>query len=122
MNSGVLRTMQALAANLPIRVLQPDQVLFHAGDPGESIFCVLSGAVDLRWGEDQSETFLAGDVVGVGALVSDRHQRHGTATARTATELIEMNREHFLFAVQEMPMFAIELMASLERRLRDLEG
>jgi CRP-like cAMP-binding protein len=38
-----------------------------------------------------------------------------------ATELIEMGREQFLFAVQETPLFAIELMASLERRLRGLE-
>jgi hypothetical protein len=28
---------------------------------------------------------------------------------------------HFLFAVQEMPMFALELMASLEGRVRHLE-
>ena len=32
-----------------------------------------------------------------------------------------MGREQFLFAVQETPMFAIELMASLERRLHRLE-
>jgi hypothetical protein len=38
-----------------------------------------------------------------------------------ATELIELGREQFLFAVQETPLFAIELMASLERRLRGLE-
>jgi CRP-like cAMP-binding protein len=29
-----------------------------------------------------------------------------------------MNREEFLFAVQESPMFAVELLASLEQRLR----
>ena len=38
MNSGVLHTMQALASSLPIRVLEPDQVLFEAGEPGSSIF------------------------------------------------------------------------------------
>ena len=34
---------------------------------------------------------------------------------------IEMNREKFLFAVQESPMFAIELLASVDARLRDLK-
>lgn len=121
MNSGVLHTMQALASSLPIRVLVPQQVLFEAGERGDTIFCVLSGEMELRWGEGAGEVFAAGEVFGVGALVDANHRRHGTAFARSDVQLIEMNREHFLFAVQEMPMFAIELMASLERRLRQLE-
>jgi len=121
MNFGVLHTMQALAASLPIRVLQPEQVLFETDEPGSSILCVLSGAIELRWGDVGSETFGPGEVLGVGALVSEHHLRHGTARAVVATELLEMGREQFLFAVQETPMFALELMASLERRLRRLE-
>jgi CRP-like cAMP-binding protein len=35
-----------------------------------------------------------------------------------ASDVLEMNREEFLFAVQESPMFAVELLASLEQRLR----
>jgi CRP-like cAMP-binding protein len=122
MNSGLLHTMQALAGSLPLRVLLPEEVLFEAGDPGSTLFCVITGAVELSWAEDASERFGPGEVVGVGALVSDNHRRHGTARALEATELIEMSREQFLFAVQETPLFAIELMASLEQRLRGLEN
>jgi CRP-like cAMP-binding protein len=121
MNSGLLHTMQAFASSLPMRVLMPGEVLFEAGDPGNTLFCVISGAVELGWGADASERFGPGEVIGVGALVSDNHRRHGTARAVVATELMEMGREQFLFAVQETPLFAIELMASLERRLRGLE-
>lgn len=121
MNAGVLHTMQALATSLSTRKLEPQQVLFEAGAPGDSIFCVLSGEVELRWSEDPGECFGPGEVLGVGALVSDNHRRHGTARAVVASELIEMSREQFLFAVQETPMFALELMAGLERRLRRLE-
>jgi CRP-like cAMP-binding protein len=32
-----------------------------------------------------------------------------------------MNREKFLFAVQEAPMFALELLASIDQRLRQLK-
>jgi len=113
--------MQALAASLPIRVLEPQQVLFAAGESGGSIYCVLSGEIELSWGDAPPEVFGPGDVLGVGALVEQQHKRHGTASARVASELIEMDREHFLFAVQEMPMFALELMASLEGRVRHLE-
>ncbi len=32
-----------------------------------------------------------------------------------------MNQQEFLFAVQEMPMFALEMLQSLGSRLRDLK-
>ena len=121
MNSGLLHTMQAMASSLPLRELAPGDLLFEAGEPGSSMFCVISGSVELRWSADGFEQFGPGDVVGVGALVSDQHRRHGTARALEATELIEMGREQFLFAVQETPLFAIELMANLERRMRGLD-
>ena len=35
--------------------------------------------------------------------------------------LLVMNREKFLFAVQESPMFAIELLGSIDQRLRQLK-
>jgi CRP-like cAMP-binding protein len=41
--------------------------------------------------------------------------------AMTACRLLVMNREKFLFAVQETPMFAIELLASIDQRLRQLK-
>lgn len=123
MNSGVLHTMQALATSLPTRTLEAQQVLFAAGESGNSIFCVIAGELELRWGDGDGagERFGPGEVLGVGALVSDNHRRHGTARAVVASELLEMSREQFLFAVQETPMFALELMAGLERRLRRLE-
>ena len=40
---------------------------------------------------------------------------------RLDSDLIEMNREKFLFAVQEAPMFAVELLASIDERLRDIK-
>lgn len=120
-NLGALHTIQALASSLPIRCLEPHQLLFAEGEPGRCIFGVVSGSLELRWGAEGCERFGPGDVIGLGALLSDAHLRHGTARALEPCELLEMNREQFLFAVQETPMFAIELMAGLERRLRRLE-
>lgn len=57
---------------------------------------------------------------GVGALVSWDHCRHSTARVLVDSEILEMSREEFLFAVQDTPMFAVEVMASLEQRLRNL--
>jgi hypothetical protein len=119
MSLGLLRSMQALATRSPILVLVPRQVLFQAGDHGSSLFCVLSGEIELRRSDASVEIFRPGDVLGVGGLVEPAHQRLGTAAARGAVELIEIDRALFLFVVQELPMFALELMASFETRFQD---
>lgn len=119
MSLGLLRSMQALATRLPIHVLAPRQVLFQAGDHGASLFRVLSGEIELRSSDAHVEIFRPGDVLGVGGLVEPAHQRLGTAAARSAAELIEIDRAHFLFVVQELPMFALELMASFETCFQD---
>ena len=89
------------------------------------MFGLLEGRVRLAWTTEEGlegyELISAGDVFGEGALVTPDHRRLGTATAETPCRLIEMNREKFLFAVQESPMFAIELLASVDERLRDLK-
>ena len=100
-------------------------VIFKADDLGASMFGVLEGTVRLSWinetGQEGYELIQAGNVFGAGALVMEGHRRLGTAQAESDCRLIEMNREKFLFAVQESPMFAIELLASVDERLRDLK-
>ena len=49
------------------------------------------------------------------------HQRLSTATATSDCCLIAMNRDKSLFAVQEAPMFAVQLLASIDARLRDIK-
>ena len=122
MDISALHTIQALTGSIAVRPVHPLEVLFHAGDPGDRIYCVLSGEIELTWEGGGRESFLPGQVFGVGALVTPDHSRHATATAKLESEVLEMNREEFLFAVQETPMFAVELLASLEHRLRRLQG
>ena len=49
------------------------------------------------------------------------HKRLCMATATMDCRLIEMTREKFLFALYETPMFALELLASIDERLRDIK-
>lgn len=87
------------------------------------MFGLLEGTVRLSWNADADhEDIRAGDVFGAGALVTQDHRRFGDARALTACKLLVMNREKFLFAVQEAPMFAIELLGSIDQRLRDLKA
>lgn len=115
----ILRSMQSLADQGSIRELQAGEQLFAAGDEGDCCFGVLAGQVRLAWGEgDQAEILRPGQCFGEGALVQGGHTRHGTATAIEPCRLLVMNRETFLFALDILPMFALELLASLEARLQ----
>ncbi|MGB1775897.1 MAG: Crp/Fnr family transcriptional regulator [Synechococcus sp.] len=120
-----LDTMRTLASQGEVVALQAGEVLFAAGDVGASMYGILEGSIRLTWiddlGHQGHEDISCGHVFGAGALVMDGHQRLSTATATEDCRLIEMNREKFLFAVQESPMFAIQLLASVDERLRDLK-
>ena len=122
---NALDTMRALAQKSEVHAVSLGDVIFKADDLGASMFGVLEGTVRLSWinetGQEGYELILAGNVFGAGALVMEGHRRLGTAQAESDCRLIEMNREKFLFAVQESPMFAIELLASVDERLRDLK-
>ena len=120
-----LNTMRALVSNTEVLSLNNGDVLFKTGDYGSTMYGIVEGSVRLSWtdsaGNQGHEDILVGHVFGAGALVMGDHERLGTATALENCCLIEMTREKFLFAVQEDPMFAIELLASIDERLRDIK-
>jgi CRP/FNR family cyclic AMP-dependent transcriptional regulator len=115
----ILRSMQSLADHAHVRELNAGDVVFAAGEPGDCFFGVIEGQVRLAWGDgSHSELLRAGQCFGEGALVQRSHTRHGTATAIEPSRLLVINRETFLFALETLPMFALELLASLEGRLQ----
>ncbi|MEB3332271.1 MAG: cyclic nucleotide-binding domain-containing protein [Synechococcaceae cyanobacterium] len=116
-----LRTIAALAGKRPVRSFSAGDVIFRSGDSGDRVYGIVSGDVQLSWGGDQVETLGPGSCFGAGALVDREHRRFGTATALTDVGLLEMNREEFLFAMQELPMFALEMLHDLETRLQNLK-
>ena len=117
-----LDTMRALASTGEVLRVEPGDLIFRSGEPGDCMFGLLEGTVELTWNGDRGhETIQAGDVFGAGALVTQDHRRFGSARAVSPCRLLVMNREKFLFAVQESPMFAIELLGSIDQRLRDLK-
>ncbi len=119
---NALDTMRALASEGEVINVAPGELIFRSGDPGDCMFGLLEGEVQLSWDSDSGhEQIQAGDVFGAGALVTSEHRRFGDAKAISPCRLLVMNREKFLFAVQESPMFAIELLGSIDQRLRQLK-
>jgi CRP/FNR family cyclic AMP-dependent transcriptional regulator len=116
-----LSTIAALSGTRPTRVVTAGEIIFQPGDEGDVLYGVVSGTIELTWGSDLKETIGPGGCFGVGALVDPEHRRFGTARALSETELLEMDRPEFLFAVQELPMFGLEMLHDLETRLQQLK-
>jgi CRP-like cAMP-binding protein len=116
-----LNTIAALAGKRDHLCVNQGDVIFQHGELGDKLYAIVSGEVQLNWGVHGVEIIGAGSSFGVGALVDPEHRRFGTAVALCNSELLEMNREEFLFAMQELPMFSLEMMDDLEQRLQRLK-
>ena len=97
------------------------EVIFSEGESGTLVYGVISGEVEMFIDGVPIETIKEGDIFGEGALIHEDHKRASTVIAKTDCVLAFLNREHFLFAVQQTPMFAIEIMRSYSDRFRRLK-
>ena len=103
------------------KIFKRGEVVFSAGERGEVIYGIIKGEVELWVNGKVVETIKQGDIFGEGALVHPDHKRDETAIAKTDSLLAFLDRQHFLFAVDQTPMFALEVMRSYSDRLRRLK-
>ncbi len=96
---------------------EPGQAIFREGEPGDSLYIVAEGQVDIVLGARILETVGPGGILGELALIDDK-PRSASAIARTACLLAPVNREHFLALVQRTPLFALQVMRAIANRLR----
>lgn len=92
------------------------QVIFEEGQPGDFMYGIVEGEVDLSVNGKIVETIKAGEVFGTGALVGIGSRTY-SAIAKTDCKLAFLDKQRFLFAVQETPLFALEVMKSYSDRL-----
>ncbi|MEH2095854.1 cyclic nucleotide-binding protein [Nostoc sp. 'Peltigera membranacea cyanobiont' 213] len=96
------------------------EVIFEEGQSGDKIYGILEGEVDILVNGKVVETIETGEIFGVGVLVGVQNRTY-TAIAKVDSKLGFLDREGFLFAVQETPMFAIQVMKSYSERLSRLQ-
>lgn len=116
------------AETVAILQKQPDaqtvsagEIIFTAGEEGKVMYGILAGEIEMLVNGEVVETLKASDVFGEGALVQPDHRRASTARAKTDCKLAFIDQHHFLFAIQNSPMFAVEVMRSYSDRLRRLK-
>ena len=113
---------EMLAQIIDMRTLSGGDVLYRAGEPGESLFVVRSGEIersirDTAGQEIQLSIHSENDIFGELALL-ERSPRSATATALTDTELLELDRDDLLVLFEKSPPAALRLLAAMGHMTR----
>jgi CRP/FNR family transcriptional regulator, cyclic AMP receptor protein len=111
-----------LGAVIDTRLISKGRILFEKGDPGESLFIVRTGAIELFITSVTGEKIVltvaeAGDLFGELSL-SDQKARTATAVALEDAELIVMTRSNLLLFFKRKPDAALDLIAALGTIIR----
>jgi CRP/FNR family transcriptional regulator, cyclic AMP receptor protein len=120
------RILSSLANRLRRRRFRRGEVIFHQGDPGDSLHVVASGAVKIVLPSPDGEeaiiaTLRPGDFFGELALL-DGAPRSATATALEQSEMLVLPRAIFMELLDSVPGLRDALLTSLARELRRLTG
>jgi CRP/FNR family cyclic AMP-dependent transcriptional regulator len=99
--------------------LAPGEALFREGEPAACMYVVRSGTVRVSTGTTVLEEFGPGSILGEMALIEDS-PRSATVTAISDCEIAMVDRNRFLFLVQQTPSFALNVMKVLSHRLREM--
>ena len=91
--------------------------IFERGQHGKTAYIVASGSVEICVDQAVIELVKPGGIFGEVSLL-DGGPRGVTAIARGACELVPLDERRFSFLVSQMPMFALDVMRSLARRVR----
>src|SRR5512135_2114158 len=107
---------------LPIETYEPGTYLFRDGDPGENLYVVRDGTLEVVLAADSPDEMLLkvcgpGEYVGEMGLILADGRRTATVRARTKTLTWVMSRAKFEEALQRWPTIAYAMVNILSERL-----
>lgn len=114
---------QALEASAVIKEVLEGQVVFQEGDPGDGLYVVLEGEVQVSCllGPNDRRVlsrFGVGEFVGEIAVM-DAQPRSATVTATQPSKLVFLPSQAVLTALEHSPAFAVNLLREIVHRMRD---
>lgn len=101
----------------PVHLMAGD-VLFESGDPSTTMYVVKEGKIRIHELGITLEIVGPGGLFGEMALV-DRLPRSAGATAETDAILLEVDEVAFLATLKAEPLFALDVLRIVTRRLRE---
>lgn len=107
-----------------VKSFGPGEVIFHQGQPGDAMYVVQEGQVDIVVAAAQGSTHLTsldrGKIFGEMALV-DRSPRTANAVAGPeGAKVLVIDRPQFVYLVSQQPAFALVVLEVVVQRMRSL--
>ena len=116
----------SLAEVIDRRPLKAGETLFKAGEPGDSLFVVQAGEVELFIKDTAGQKIVLtnagrGEIFGELSLL-DQGARTANAVALMDTELLELDRGDLLLLFQKTPASALALLAAMGQMTRKADA
>jgi len=108
------------AEDTELVAFQAGDTVFREGDPGDLMYVVREGRVELRVRGQLVDALGPGGVLGEMALI-EHAPRTATAIATTDCTLVPIPEKRFMFMVQQTPHFALQIMKVMAERLRRMD-
>jgi uncharacterized membrane protein len=113
---------EQLSRAVKARHVLAGDVLFNAGDPGDALFIVKTGQIELYIKDTTGQKIalaIAGESEIFGELaLLDRGARTATALTLVDSELLELDRDDLLLLFRKSPAAALQLMAAMGHMTR----
>jgi CRP/FNR family cyclic AMP-dependent transcriptional regulator len=97
--------------------VQAGATVFQLGEPGTTMYVILSGRIDMVNGDKVIESLGAQEAFGMMSLI-DALPRTATAQVTEDAQLAVIDRKKYQFMLHELPSFAIFLIQTLANRVR----
>ncbi|MBN1452032.1 MAG: SpoIIE family protein phosphatase [Anaerolineales bacterium] len=111
-----------MQAMLQVKTLQPGEILFREGEPGEHFYILTNGELEILLGAETNEELLLnilgpGEYLGEMSLIVPGGERTATARASKESVLLAMSRDEFTSLIEQYPVLAQSMVRVLSNRL-----
>ncbi len=117
--SGEIEHLFSLSKEPVSIIKKAGEVIIKARQPGKFMYVVKKGAVDIEHNDTRLERVTKGGIVGEMSLV-DEAPRSATVVAHKDSVLLPIGRARFMHLVQKNPEFALLVMNTMVRRIRQM--
>lgn len=105
-----------------LRAFDPLQDIFRQGHPGDVMYVVHDGCVDIRKESENGSVKLTtlgkGDLFGEIALVDQRPRSASAIAGPQGAKVLAIDSAHFVYLVSQQPAFALIVLEVMASRLR----
>ncbi|MBI4759709.1 MAG: PP2C family protein-serine/threonine phosphatase [Chloroflexota bacterium] len=117
-----LAELDRLASELEVVNLRSGEILFNEGDPGEHLYIVVNGALEILMAPGTSNELILnilqpGEYLGEMSLIQPGGHRTASARARGDAVLLSMSRTQFKDLLKRHPYLANAMVRVLSQRL-----